>query len=116
VSHDEVTRFGDDPSYRRRTGEGVPAPPGQQNFWSASATGTGRQTISWPTREGRWAVVVMNADGAAGVAADVRAGATLPRLGAFAASLLLGGALLLVLSTAAIVLAIPRSSATRRPD
>jgi Domain of unknown function (DUF4389) len=113
VSHVEVTRFGDDPAYERRTGTGVPAPPGERSFWAASATGEGRQTITWPVRGGQWAVVVMNADGTAGVAAEVRAGATLPHLDAFAAGLLAGGALLLALGVTAIVLAMPRSAATR---
>jgi hypothetical protein len=113
VSHDEVTRFGDNPAYKRRRGAGVPALPAEQSFWSASATGEGRQAITWPVRGGRWAVVVMNADGAAGVEADVRAGATLPHLGALAIGLLAAGALLLVLSVVALVLAIPRYPATR---
>ena len=51
------------------------APPAEQDFWVASASGTGEQTLDWSTRGGSWSVVVMNADGTPGVAADVEIGA-----------------------------------------
>lgn len=49
--------------------------PSDQDFWVASASGTGEQTLDWEARGGRWSVVVMNADGGRGVAADVEVGA-----------------------------------------
>ncbi len=54
--------------------------PGTQDFWVASATGTGIRTLTWTPADGSWTVVVMNADGRPGV--DVRAdlGARLPAL------------------------------------
>ena len=56
-------------------GSGSVPPPLQQSFWVASAAGPGRQTVTWPSESGEWAVVVMNADAAPGVMADVSVGA-----------------------------------------
>ena len=42
--------------------------------------GTGTQTLDWDVEDGNWSVVVMNADGSAGVDAGVSAGANLPFL------------------------------------
>lgn len=49
-------------------------PPGQQDFWVASSAGTGTRAVSWQSRPGDWALVVMNADPQRGVAADVAVG------------------------------------------
>ena len=73
------------------------SPPGEQDFWAASATGSGTQTVNWDAANGDWSVIVMNADGSPGV--DVRAdlGATLPSLlGIAIAGLAIGAVLLLV--------------------
>lgn len=59
---------------------GRPSRPGEQRFWAASASGGGRQTLDWRVRSGRWAVVVMNADGRRHVDADVRAAVKVPFL------------------------------------
>jgi hypothetical protein len=48
--------------------------PGAERFWVASASGVGPQTLTWPIERGDWAVVLMNADGQTGIAADVSAG------------------------------------------
>jgi hypothetical protein len=56
-------------------GTAAPSQPGSQGFWDASTSGTGTQTLSWPSEGGRWAIVVMNADAHRGVAADVSVGA-----------------------------------------
>ena len=72
VAHDEVADVNNATVlYARRTGSALPAAPGRQDLWEASASGTGRQTLEWEVRSGRWAVVVMNADAARGVAARV---------------------------------------------
>jgi hypothetical protein len=52
-----------------------PAPPLSQPYWAASTSGSGVQTLYWPSQGGRWTVVVMNADAGAGVSADVTVGA-----------------------------------------
>ena len=76
-------------------GARVPGPPSEQDFWAASTEGSGPQTLRWTPEDGDWAVVVMNADGSAGVAADVSAGAEISFLGPLGWSLLGGGVLLL---------------------
>ncbi len=77
---------------------GAPAvAPTEAGIWTAEASGSGTQVLDWRPDEGDWTVVVMRADGGAGVAADVRAGATLPGLTWFSVGLLgVGAALLLV--------------------
>ena len=101
VAHDEITDFEVDPFSVERTrhaGTAAPPAPTQEPFWTRSASGSGRQAISWPVQTGRWAVVVMNADGSAGVHTRVGVGAKVPvvlwvGLGALAAGavLLVGG-------------------------
>ena len=65
--------------------------PGTQDFWVASANGTGTQSVEWEPTSGSWTVVVMNADGRPGI--DVRSdlGATLPALPWIALGVLLAG-------------------------
>jgi hypothetical protein len=58
----------------RISGAGSVTPPEQQDFWVASASGGGTQTLTWRSQEGSWALVVMNADAQPDVATDVDAG------------------------------------------
>ncbi len=83
VARDEVRDLrGHRPVYRRRTGGNDVAAPTAQDFWVAKTSGRGSQELVWPVTSGRWAAVVMNADGSPGVAADidvgVKAGFVLP--------------------------------------
>ena len=55
-------------------GTGAVDPPADQSFWVASTAGRGRVELHWAPEVGDWSAVVMNADGSAGVAADVSAG------------------------------------------
>jgi hypothetical protein len=59
----------------RRGGTERPAVPGLQGFWAAATTGWGTQSVTWKPDRGRWAIVVMNADGSRPVSADVSVGA-----------------------------------------
>lgn len=86
-------------------------PPAQQGFWAASTAGTGPQQLSWTAAPGRWAVVVMNADGSRAVTAEVTAGATAPALGGLSAGLLTGGAIALLAGVLLVALAVPRRPA-----
>ena len=75
VAHDEVTDVHDgDVTYRRSAGVDRAAPPAGEGFWAASTQGRGRQTLTWELEEGRWAAVLMRADGEPGVIADVSVG------------------------------------------
>ncbi len=76
VVHDQVVSTSNTtPTYRRTDGELAAAPPGEQTFWVESASGAGTQRIDWAATSGRWTVVLMNADGSAGVAAEATVGA-----------------------------------------
>jgi hypothetical protein len=108
VAHADVEDINIDPfrvAYRQIAGGAPRRPPTAQNFWAASASGPGKQTITWKVREGDWSVVLMNADGSRGVAADVELGAKLSFLLWVAIGLLVAGALILAGSVALIVLA-----------
>jgi hypothetical protein len=78
VAQDEIVDLEIDPfsvGYHRRPGTAVPAAPTAQAFWASHASGSGRQTVTWAVQKGDWAVVIMNADGSAGVRAPVSVGA-----------------------------------------
>jgi hypothetical protein len=92
-----------------RTGAGAPAsPPGEQTFWVAQAEGSGTQTLTWKPAAGNWTLVVMNADGSAGVSVDARVGATVPALTGLAWGVFAGGLVLLVIGVLVVVLAVRR--------
>ncbi|MHB1571798.1 MAG: DUF4389 domain-containing protein, partial [Solirubrobacteraceae bacterium] len=109
VARAQGNRF-DTPSadFRSYSGGAPASPPSAQPFWSASATGTGQQTLTWTPHAGNWRVVLMNADGSAAVAGDVSIGAQLPHLLTIAIAVLGGGIMLLMLSSGAIYLATRR--------
>jgi hypothetical protein len=59
VQHARISNLDTNPfsvSYRRHDGTAAPAPPASQDFWSAQASGSGTQTITWPIKRGhgRW--------------------------------------------------------------
>ena len=91
---------------------GAPSgPPADQDFWTVEATGTGTQQLDWDPDDGSWTLVVMNADGSAGVAVDARIGATIPALTGLAWGLLGGGLFLLLLAVLLLVLGLRRPAA-----
>ncbi len=78
VAHEHVTRVHFGPFQESSDvvpGTATATAPATQRFWAASVTGTGTQTLVWPSEGGRWAMVVMNADAHRGVATDVSVGA-----------------------------------------
>jgi hypothetical protein len=114
VAHASVQDIDFDPfrvKYLSIAGGAPQGPPTEQRFWAASASGVGTQTVTWKVREGDWSVVLMNADGSRGVAADIDLGAKLTFLLWLAIGLLIGGVLVLGGSTGLIVLAVR----TRQP-
>ena len=107
VEHDEVTDIDFDPfsaEYRRVAGGEPAGPPTEQTFWAASASGSGTQTATWEPESGDWTLVVMNADGSRGVAAEVSLGAEADILLWIAIGLLIAGILLLAGGATMIVL------------
>jgi hypothetical protein len=116
IAHDRVIRVtGTTPVYRQQGTEvaAVPAPT-EQDFWVASATGSGTQELDWSATSGRWAAVVMNADGTPGITASITIGAKSGLIAPIAVALTLLG---VVLTTAAVVLIVyGAAGARRRPD
>lgn len=71
---DVVEMKGRLPVYETVSGDDSIADPLAQGFWVVTSSGDGEQELEWDVRGGRWSVVVMNADGSPGVAADVEVG------------------------------------------
>jgi hypothetical protein len=109
-----IDELGDDRATLTTTelpGAAPSGPPTDQQFWTAQASGTGRQALSWEPADGDWTVVVMNADGSAGVDVDLRVGAELPSLTAIAWGVLVAGVLLGLVALLLIALAVRRRPA-----
>jgi hypothetical protein len=104
--------------YSDRQGARRPAAAAAQTFWAASATGQGTQSITWKLRSGHWSVVVMNADGSPGIAADVAVGAKTPIVVPAALGFVGGGALLVLVATALLYVGTrgPRTSRVASPE
>jgi hypothetical protein len=120
VPHDEVTDVHFRPfsaDYRRqnRAGTAAPAPPGEQDFWVARASGDTTQTIAWSLEPGDWMIVVMNADATAKVSADIELGGRLDYLVPIAIGLGGIGVVLLALGAAMIIGGVVRADAGAEP-
>jgi hypothetical protein len=98
-------------TYRDRGGDQRPALPAAQRFWTASAHGTGTQSLEWDVEDGDWSVVVMNEDASRGVDARISAGAKVPFL-ATAGWVAIGGGVLLLAGAGALLVPLVR----RRTD
>lgn len=93
---------------RYRTDGTTPPPtlPGSSDIWVAQASGAGTQEVTWPVEKGDWTLVVMNADGARGITADVAAGATVPAIDWLVPTLLVLAALGLLIAVLFIAFAL----------
>jgi hypothetical protein len=94
-----------DPTYSQVAGTTQPVAPVSERFWAASASGA-QSTLTWKVREGKWGVVVMNADGSPRVAADLKFGANLGYLDWIYGGLFGAGALLLALAALLVALGV----------
>ena len=95
-------------------GGGTPgSAPGTQEFWVASATGPGAQTLFWEPTNGSWTVVVMNGDGRPGIDMVAELAAILPALPWIAAAFLAAGGVFAVGGALLVGGAIRRASRTR---
>ncbi len=111
VGHDEVRDIEVSPftvEYEAHPGAAPAEPPTAQTFWAASVSGTGTQTLDTEIPAGDWSVVIMNADGSAGVSAEVEVGATLPIITWIAFGALAVGCLLLFVGIILSVLGLRR--------
>jgi hypothetical protein len=113
VAHDRVIRIaGRMPVYRQQGTEvAAVAEPAEQDFWVARAVGSGTQELEWSATSGRWAAVVMNADGTPGITASMTIGAKSGLIAPLAVVLTLLG---VVLTAGAVVLIIYGAAGARR--
>jgi hypothetical protein len=101
VSYEQVTDIDGDPFRLNTTphsGTAKPIAPTRAGIWEQSVSGTGTQTLEWKPKQGDWAVVVMNADGSAGVTTQSTFGAKVTFLAEVGLALLAAGLVLLVAS------------------
>ena len=112
VEHSVVTDIGEDPEYSDRPGGAPDSPPGAQDFWVASTSGAGEQTLEWEAEDGSWSAVVMNSDGSRGVASELSIGAELDAALWVGIVLLVVGAVLAALAALAITAGARQSRAS----
>jgi hypothetical protein len=115
VAHDRVTRIDNGEPVYRRQGRAIDplASPAEQDFWVARASGPGTQELTWSATSGRWAAVVMNADGSPGVSVTMTVGGKSGVILPLALVLTGVGA---ALTAAAVVLIVYGASGARRRD
>ena len=113
VSHSTVTDIDTWPfgaEYEDHAGHRRPVAPADSQIWDASQQGSGKQTLNWEIRDGDWSVVVMNADGARGVDADISTGAKVPFLNELGWSAVGSGSFALLAAVALLVAGFRRPS------
>ncbi len=109
VAHSRVTSvdlFPFQAHYRDYGGTAPASPPVAEKIWAASASGPGTRSLTWPTEQGRWTVVVMRADGQRGVVALVSIGAKAGWVQPLGVGLIIGGVILLMLGALMFVFGI----------
>ena len=102
--------------YREIKGSQAPKPPEEQDFWAVSASGSGPQELEWEVASGEWRIVVMNADGAAGVTVDLQAAVRSDLFGPAAAAIIGTGILFLIIGIPLLIVgAVLLGRSTPRP-
>ncbi len=113
VSHSTLTDVNTSPfdaDYDDHAGNRRPVAPAHSQIWAASEHGSGKQTLKWDIEDGDWSVVVMNADGSAGVDADISTGANVPFLDEIGWTAIGSGGFVLIVGVALLVMGIRRPS------
>jgi hypothetical protein len=111
VSHSTLTEVDTSPfeaDYADHAGNRRPVAPADSNIWVASEHGSGKQTLNWRIDDGDYSVVVMNADGSAGVDTDVSTGAKVPFLDELGWTAIGSGSFVLIMGVALLVMGIRR--------
>lgn len=105
VAVSEVSHVGTDGrvTYHNVSGTAAPEVPVEQEFWVASASGSGTQTLTWDLEQGNWSVVAMNADASQGLTLETTAAADTDLLAWVAAGLIAVGVIIAVVAIAMIV-------------
>ena len=89
-----------------RAGQPPAGRPGAAGVLGRFGAGSRHSALDWRVTDGDWSIVVMNADGSRGVAADVSAGAQVPFLDELGWSAVGAGSALMIGAVALIVLGI----------
>jgi hypothetical protein len=113
VSHSTLTDVSTSPfeaDYDNHAGDRRPVAPADSQIWVASEHGSGKQTLNWEIEDGNYSVVVMNADGSAGVDADISTGADIPFLDDIGWSAVGSGSFVLLIGIALLIVGIRRPS------
>jgi hypothetical protein len=111
VSREVATRFDAAQSdFRIHRGGAPAAPPTSKHFWVAHSLGSGTQTLAWSPANGDYRIVVMNANGSAGIHADMAIGARFPHLLSIGIGALAAGAVLLLLGGGGMYAALHRTA------
>jgi len=113
VEYSVVTDIEKTPDYSDHPGGAPTSPPGDQEFWVSSTSGSGAQTLEWEPEDGSWSAVVMNSDGSRGVASELSIGAELDAALWFGIVLLVVGAVFAALAALAITAGARRKRAAR---
>jgi hypothetical protein len=111
---DEVTDIDVDPFVMTRNakaGDVKATPPAKQSFWVAESSGQDAK-LNWQVRDGDYRMVVMNADGSAGVSTDSRMSMEVPFISTIALVSLIAGIAALIAGAAMIA---PSLSAPKGP-
>ena len=112
VEYDEITEWSIHPyrvEYTPYPGDSVPTAPTTQTFWAESAHGAGTQTLEWEPETGNWMLVLMNADGSAGVSLSGAVGVKVPWLFGIGVGFLVGGIAALTIGIVMVYFAVRRS-------
>ena len=113
--HSVVRRFHGGRATYEETGTGtLGAPPTSVDIWTRQDSGPGTLALTWPVQEGAWTVVVMNADGSPGVAAEAAVGAELPALHGLVIGLFATAAVAALVAVALILGAVGAVTRSRR--
>jgi hypothetical protein len=103
------------PATTDRAGGSPAAAPDELDFWVAQSSGPGPLTLEWQPVDGDWQMVLMRADGGAGVAADVRVAASSPGLPVLAGGLVVAGLVVLVVGVLLVVVAVRKARTPLTP-
>jgi hypothetical protein len=111
VDHLVVTNWANGHTRHQPAAGSAPASaPTAAKFWTAQASGPGRQSLTWRPSGGHWVVLVMNANGGKGVSVTADVGARVPDLGWIAVGLFIAGGVLLAAAVTMIVIPVVRAS------
>jgi len=113
VGHTVINDYWSDKVETLGGGDRPATVPSAQQFWVASTTGTGRRTLVWKPTDGSWTVVVMNANGHAGINVKADLGARLSALPWIAVGLVVAGAVFMTGGVLLVLGAVRRSN--RKP-